>query len=49
MKKRIAVFMLAIAASVIIGKGIVVVTDFVNEQQQISDYVVSVTEDIQDI
>lgn len=49
MKKKVAVLMLAIATSVIIGKGIIVVTDFVNEQQQISDYVCSITEKIQDI
>jgi hypothetical protein len=36
-------------ASIIIGKGIIVVTDFVEEQQQISDYVCSITEKIQDI
>lgn len=32
-----------------IGEGVVTICDFVVEQQQISDYVVSVNEDIQDI
>ena len=32
-----------------IGNGIAEVYNFVVEQQQISDYVVSITEDIQDI
>lgn len=49
MKKRIAVFVLAIAASIIIGKGIIVVTDFVEEQHQIEDYTISITEGIRDI
>jgi hypothetical protein len=49
MKKEIVILMLAIAASIIIGKGIIVVTDFVEEQRQIEDYVTSITENIQNI
>lgn len=47
--KKLALTLIVILATWGIGNGIVTVCDFVVEQNQISDYVTSITEDIQDI
>lgn len=47
--KKLALTVIVILATWGIGNGIVTICDFVVEQQQISDYTTSITEDIQDI
>lgn len=47
--KKLALTIIIVLATWGIGNGIVTICDFVVEQQQISDYVCSITEKIQDI
>lgn len=47
--KRLVLTVVVVLLTWGIGEGVVTMCDFVVEQNQISDYVVSITESIQDI